>query len=340
VAAWDDTGWVSVGSGLDGPVYALQAYLGSLYAGGGFTAAGIRSVKRIAVLDGGQWRQVSDGLNAPVYALAVTDAPELFADLYAGGEFAQQDLARIAWFHPAYQTWLATTWGGFNGPVYAFANYPGGLVAAGGFTLNGAGSSLSRVARRGIDFNGGTNGDVRALMSAGPALYVGGRFTGVGHEASVPASNIACWNGIAWEALGSGTNDTVRAIAMFGGEVYVAGRFDSAGAMRVGHVARWSPTAGLEPGTPELPASVSLHQNYPNPLNPLTTIRFDLPISSRVRLRLLDVSGRMVAVLADGWRDAGRHAVVLDASSIASGVYLYTLEACGSVQARKLVVLR
>jgi hypothetical protein len=48
----------------------------------------------------------------------------------------------------------------------------------------------------------------------------------------------------------------------------------------------------------------------------------------------------MVAVLADGWRDAGRHAVVLDASSIASGVYLYTLEACGSVQARKLVVLR
>ena len=77
----------------------------------------------------------------------------------------------------------------------------------------------------------------------------------------------------------------------------------------------------------ELPESVRLGQNYPNPFNPSTTIEYALPRLSKVHLAVYDLLGHHVAVLTDGVRQAGAHAVRFDASGLSSGTYVYRLVA-------------
>jgi hypothetical protein len=92
--------------------------------------------------------------------------------------------------------------------------------------------------------------------------------------------------------------------------------------------------------TPGLPAEFALLQNYPNPFNPSTIIKFEVPRSTEVRLSVFDVLGREVLVLMNERRDAGVHEVKFDASNLASGVYLYRLQAGDFVSTKKLLLLR
>jgi hypothetical protein len=100
-------------------------------------------------------------------------------------------------------------------------------------------------------------------------------------------------------------------------------------------------TAVNTPG-PEgaLPDRYELFQNYPNPFNPLTVIGYQLPAVSRVRLGVYDLLGREVAVLVDEQKPAGTHSAMLDAAELASGTYLYRLQAGGFIQSRKMVVVK
>ena len=75
----------------------------------------------------------------------------------------------------------------------------------------------------------------------------------------------------------------------------------------------------------ELPRELMLGQNYPNPFNPETTIGFELPESSYVRLTVFDMVGAEVAVLVDGMQAAGRHTVTFHAEDLPSGTYVYRL---------------
>jgi hypothetical protein len=84
----------------------------------------------------------------------------------------------------------------------------------------------------------------------------------------------------------------------------------------------------------------SLSQNYPNPFNPSTTIEYQLPKSSLVRLTVYDLIVREVAVLVNDRKDAGVYDVRFDASALASGVYFYRLTAGSFAQARKLILVR
>jgi hypothetical protein len=78
--------------------------------------------------------------------------------------------------------------------------------------------------------------------------------------------------------------------------------------------------------------------NYPNPFNPSTVLAFNLPATAYVNLAVYDVSGRQVATLINGWRNAGHHDVTFDASNLPSGVYLYSLSA-GEFQASGKMIL-
>jgi len=80
----------------------------------------------------------------------------------------------------------------------------------------------------------------------------------------------------------------------------------------------------------EAPTEAVLSQNYPNPFNPETTISFDLPVEGQIDLRIYDVLGREVALLAKDDRSVGHHRITWDASRFASGTYFYVLKAKGS----------
>jgi hypothetical protein len=89
-----------------------------------------------------------------------------------------------------------------------------------------------------------------------------------------------------------------------------------------------------------LPTSFVLEQNFPNPFNPTTLIRFALPRSGFVHLQVVNALGEVVKTLVSEERSAGEHVVRLDASGLGSGVYFYRLEAGGFVSVRKMTLLR
>lgn len=107
--------------------------------------------------------------------------------------------------------------------------------------------------------------------------------------------------------------------------------------------AQWVQTAAED--ADELPDNFKLHGNYPNPFNPVTTIRFDLPVAGQVSVEIYDLVGRRVMALPAQQMQAGRNQMVrVDASSLASGVYLYRVTAGNrtdaSVRTGRMVLLK
>jgi hypothetical protein len=101
-----------------------------------------------------------------------------------------------------------------------------------------------------------------------------------------------------------------------------------------------SEMAGKPSGTISIPHSIALDQNFPNPFNPSTTIRYALPKDVSIKLAVYDMLGREVARLFEGQMSAGYHEVVFDASNLASGVYVCRLQAEDLVLTKKLSVLK
>ena len=93
--------------------------------------------------------------------------------------------------------------------------------------------------------------------------------------------------------------------------------------------------------TSDLPARVTLHQNYPNPFNPSTIITYDLAEAATVSLDIYTVTGiRVMPVISERAQQAGRHSVSVDASSLASGVYIYQLRTGTQVLTRKMTLIK
>lgn len=91
----------------------------------------------------------------------------------------------------------------------------------------------------------------------------------------------------------------------------------------------------------EQPLSFELKQNYPNPFNPATTIEFSLASVSDVTLEVYNVLGQKVATLIqDQTMTAGKHTHQFDASSLASGMYLYRITAADFVQSRTMLLIK
>ncbi|MCZ2442358.1 MAG: T9SS type A sorting domain-containing protein, partial [Flavobacteriales bacterium] len=89
-----------------------------------------------------------------------------------------------------------------------------------------------------------------------------------------------------------------------------------------------------------IPKEYSLHQNYPNPFNPITTIKYDLPTDGLVQLEIFDILGKRVTTLVNEYKSAGSYEHQFDASNLASGVYIYKLQAGDFIASRKMLLIR
>ena len=88
------------------------------------------------------------------------------------------------------------------------------------------------------------------------------------------------------------------------------------------------------------PSGFTLYQNYPNPFNPTTTIKFALPVESKVKINVYNSLGQLVETLADQEMESGYHEVNFNASRLASGVYLYQLQADNFISLKKMILLK
>jgi hypothetical protein len=178
-----------------------------------------------------------------------------------------------------------------------------------------------------------TDTTVNALVVSGTNLFAG---TNGGVFLSTN-------NGTSWTAVnGSLTDHPVSALAVSGDILFVGTPITFAGDYKGGVWRRplSEMVTSVEHIAGRLPRMFELCQNYPNPLNPSTTIKYNLPKSAEVRLGVYDVLGREVSMLVNEKMDAGVHEVKFEASDLSSGLYFYRLSVGDFVQSKKLMILK
>jgi hypothetical protein len=92
--------------------------------------------------------------------------------------------------------------------------------------------------------------------------------------------------------------------------------------------------------TPGAALTFTLNQNYPNPFNPSTQIEFILPGELKVDLKVYNILGQEVATLLNETLTPGRHSVTFNAGNLASGVYIYRINAGGYTSAKSMLLLK
>jgi hypothetical protein len=90
----------------------------------------------------------------------------------------------------------------------------------------------------------------------------------------------------------------------------------------------------------EIIKEFELSQNFPNPFNPNTTIRYQIPKSGNVTLKIYDVLGAEVTTLVNEEKVAGKYEVSFNASKLASGVYIYRIQAGDFISSKKMILLK
>lgn len=103
---------------------------------------------------------------------------------------------------------------------------------------------------------------------------------------------------------------------------------------------RYSAVTSVDPVNGSVPDKFELKQNYPNPFNPQTKIQFSLSANSFVSLKVYDIMGREVRNLVSGNYAAGSYSVDFNASSLASGIYFYKLEAGNFSEVKKMNLIK
>ena len=157
-------------------------------------------------------------------------------------------------------------------------------------------------------------GDRRMIMSTGPFSMA------IGDTQEI----VVAWVG----GLHEGSTRSINALK--GNDRFVQAFFDSLVV----------PADSIPPPPEDIPLRFSLGQNYPNPFNSTTTIEYALPEDTHVRVDVFNMLGQRVVTLFDGEQSAGIHQVVLDASDLASGSYVYRLQAGYVLRSRRFLLMQ
>lgn len=240
-------------------------------------------------------------------------------------------------------TWSSSTAAGSSDWLIAVAFSSQNMGVVGGYTLQNrqiANSVLRRSANAGqtwttpslpnaLAFFGGTGVPevgqlwLSAVSSQGPAIFTSrdAGATWLPHNSAPLTDVIASFSFVV-------ESDTVFGLALASDGVL----------LRYAQPARASSIV-RELGT-DRPQRFKLEQNYPNPFNPMTTIVYQLPVTSDVSLKVYDVLGREVATLFSGRQNAGRYQAQFNASQLSSGLYFYRLQAGSYVETKKMTLVK
>jgi hypothetical protein len=90
----------------------------------------------------------------------------------------------------------------------------------------------------------------------------------------------------------------------------------------------------------EVPSEYKLYDNYPNPFNPVTKIKFDLSSTRTVKLKIFDITGKLVADLINGELKAGSYEYLFNAENLSSGIYFYRIELSDLTDIRRMILIK
>jgi hypothetical protein len=90
----------------------------------------------------------------------------------------------------------------------------------------------------------------------------------------------------------------------------------------------------------KIPREFILHQNFPNPFNPNTIIRYELPKQSSVTLHVFDITGKLITTLVDEVQSSGKYEVSFSSAGLSSGIYFYKLKAGSFSDTKKMILLK
>ena len=117
--------------------------------------------------------------------------------------------------------------------------------------------------------------------------------------------------------------------------------------MNIGGQGPWSVTwnfrtglVGLNQTGNEIPLQHKLYNNYPNPFNPVTKIKFDIPQQSFTKLMIYDIEGKEVAVAVNRKLNPGSYEAEFNASNLPSGVYFYKLTSGRFTEVKKMILVK
>ena len=91
---------------------------------------------------------------------------------------------------------------------------------------------------------------------------------------------------------------------------------------------------------PVLPNETKLYENFPNPFNPITTIKYSLKNESKVTIKIYNSVGEEIEVLVNEFKPAGFYEIQFNASNLASGMYIYRMETADYTFSRKMLILK
>ena len=305
--------WSVIDSMATMPITALALDGGTVLAGtnnyGVFTSSD----------NGGTWEPSDSGLTSKAISGFVVTSQGVFVGTNGSGVFSSTDNGK---------TWTAANKGLGNANVTCIAtNGPSLFVGTkGGPYVAPVSSVVWTAIEKGLPA-----GSVNSISASGPYLFVGIASNGV--FASIDT-------GSTWTAVNSGLSSeygNIKSMIISGKQVFAGG----AGNLTTGiWTASLDNILSVDNPVPPLPAGYSLSQNFPNPFNPTTVIRYQLPAAGYVTLKVYDVLGRRVATLVSGKQASGMHDVEFDGSRFASGVYFYRLEAGTFSKTRKMLLLK
>jgi hypothetical protein len=302
--------WTSTSGG--GGVSAFAMSVSNLVSTNVFAGTGAGVF--LSTNNGVVWKLVKTGLTTTdVRALAVSDT-NIFAGTLGGGVFLSTNNG---------SKWTAVGTSQMDGSVRALLFSGRNLFAGTGngvYVSSDKGSTWTSVSA-GLE----TVGYVDALEAYTTNLYAG-TWSG---EVFLSTNNGTNWTSISTNLVANGP---VHAFAISNGFLF-AGTNNGVWRLPLS-------VNTVDPGWVHSPETFSLTQNFPNPFNPSTTIRYALPHRSHVTLTVFNTLGQQVAQLVNGDIDAGNHEIQFNATNLASGVYFYRIQAGSYVETRKLCLIR
>ncbi len=298
----------------------------------------------------------------PIAAVAITGAGIYVASsagpqgtvFFGGGSGTWSDISEsLPTYGSTIGPYSVSSLGVINGTLYGGVHNSGVYVYGGGWAAQNSGMSGTNVLCFGSTPNNlfaGTNGFLYRSVSGGAWKDVspvqgGASVTGLASDGNVLFAS--CWgsgvyvstdDGNSWTQINTGLNKQAYNVS----SLAITDKYLFAG---TGDQGIWRrPLSDLVTSVSSQnenrPAKFYLFQNYPDPFNPSTVIKYSLPVTGLVTLKIYDILGKEISTLVDNIQNAGIHEVTFNASGLASGVYIYKLSAGNFIAEKKLVLMK